>query len=368
MYFDNAATTLPKPSGVTQAMLDALNSFGGAGRSAHSASMLATRTLTHAREALAELFRAPDAARVILTANATHALNLAISGIAGHIVLSAAEHTSSLRPAHRRGDYTVAGCDGLGRVTVAAIAEALRPDTQAVILSHASNLTGNVFDIQAVGELCRARGAHLIVDAAQTAGLLPVDMEDCHISALAFTGHKSLYGPQGTGGLCLSADFTPPPVLVGGSGSRTVSLAHPNEFPDALEAGTPNGHGVAGLLAGVRYVQALGIENLFARADALARRFLLGVRQIPSVTVYGDAGAAIRAPIVSLNLGEQDAGDVAYHLADTYGIAVRAGLHCAPLMHRALGTEHRGCLRFSFSHYNTESEIDQAVEALRRMA
>lgn len=368
IYFDNAATTLPKPPCVPAAVLQAMTSFGNASRGAHSPSLAAGRTLLEARETLARLFGVGDSSRVAFCHNGTAALNIAIAGISGHIVTTAAEHNSVLRPIHCRGNYTVVPCDHLGLCSPDAILAAIQPDTGAVVMTHASNLTGNVYDIGAVGAACRERGVLLIVDAAQSAGLLPIHLEHQGISALCFTGHKSLFGPQGTGGICLAEDFSPPPLAVGGSGSHSFQREHPTLLPDRLEAGTENAHGVAGLLAGVQYIEQTGREAIFRQVSVLSRRFLEGVRRIPGITLYGDVDAEIRVPVVALNIEHRTADEVAFRLDREHGIAVRAGIHCAPLMHTALGTAERGAVRFSFSHLNTADQIDTALAALRSMA
>ena len=365
IYLDNAATTLTKPDCVKKAVLRALDTFGNASRGAHTPALDALRMLMEARIALASLFGlSDDPMHVVFTPNATVALNIAIAGINGHIVSTAAEHNSVLRPIYRRGNYTIVPCDRLGCISIDAISSAIRPDTGAVVLTHASNVTGNVFDIQSIGELCVVRGVRLIVDAAQSAGLLPIEIKN--ISALCFTGHKSLFGPQGTGGLCLGADYMPEALYVGGSGHHSFDHKHPWQLPDALEAGTQNAHGIAGLLAGVQYIQATGLSTIHNQADALARLFAHSLADTPGVMLYGDLDAPLRAPIVSINIEGYDSAQAASLLFERYGIAVRSGAHCAPLMHDALKIS--GSVRFSFSHFNTRKETQSAVEAVRTLA
>lgn len=367
IYLDNAATTLKKPDCVKQAVVQAMDTFGNASRGAHAPALDALRMLMEARIALASFFGLnDDPMRVIFTPNATAALNIAISGVRGHIVTTAADHNSVLRPVYRRGNYTIVPCDALGRISTDAISSAIRPDTGAVVLMHASNVTGNVFDIQSIGKLCAARGVLFIVDAAQSAGLLPIDMKIQNISALCFTGHKSLYGPQGTGGLCLGSSFMPEPLVVGGSGHHSFDSHHPRELPDALEAGTQNAHGIAGLLAGVQYIQSAGITTLHDKADALARQFAHSLADTPGITLYGDFDAPLRTPVVSLNIEGYDPAQAASQLFEKYGIAVRAGAHCAPLMHDTLNIS--GSIRFSFSHFNTEKETQLTIDAIRTLA
>ena len=365
IYLDNAATTLKKPACVKKAVLLAMDTFGNASRGAHTPALDALRMLMEARIALASLFGlSDDPMRVVFAPNATVALNMAIAGIKGHIVTTAVEHNSVLRPIYKRKNYTIVPCDILGCISTDAICSAIRPDTGAVVLTHASNVTGNVFDIQSIGELCATRGVHFIVDAAQSAGLLPIDMKN--ISALCFTGHKSLFGPQGTGGLCLGTDYMPEPLYVGGSGHHSFDYKHPRELPDALEAGTQNAHGIAGLLAGVQYIRSVGLSIIHNKVDALARLFTHSLADTPGVTLYGDLDAPLRTPVVSLNIEGYDSGQAACLLFEKYGIAVRAGAHCAPLMHDALKIS--GSIRFSFSHFNTQEETQFAVDAVRTLA
>ncbi|MDQ7095293.1 aminotransferase class V-fold PLP-dependent enzyme [Desulfosporosinus sp. PR] len=365
IYLDNAATTLKKPDCVKEAVLRAMDTFGNASRGTHTPALDALRMLMEARIALASLFGlSADPMRVVFTLNATLALNIAIAGIKGHIVTTSVEHNSVLRPVYRHGNYTIVPCDALGCVSTEAISSAIQPDTEAVVLTHASNVTGNVFDIQSVGKLCAAQGLHFIVDASQSAGLLPIDMKN--ISALCFTGHKSLFGPQGTGGLCLGPDYMPESLYVGGSGHHSFDLKHPQQLPDALEAGTQNAHGIAGLLAGVQYIQSTGLSAIHNQADTLARLFAHSLADIPGVTLYGDLAAPLRTPVVSLNIEGYDSAQAAGLLFEKYGIAVRAGTHCAPLIHDRLSLS--GSIRFSFSHFNTREETQLAIDAVCTLA
>ena len=395
IYLDNAATSFPKPPAVAEALVAALGSFGNPSRSAHEAALTAGRCVEGLRAKIAGFFGCPWPERVVFTKNVTEALNLAISSLQGHIVTTEAEHNSVLRPVHRHGNYTVVPVDGRGVYTAESIARACRPDTAAVVVAQASNLTGNLAPLEDIACLCRERGLYLIVDAAQTAGFMEFNLEKTGVDAYCFTGHKSLYGPQGTGGLVLSQRFTPEPLMVGGSGSRSFEPTQPDQLPDRLEAGTLNGHGLAGLSAGLDYVRNMGPAELLARADRLARLFYgelkerVGERSSPAsagplephrglggaeprrdpggVTFYGDYQAGLRMPIVTLNVEGATSEEVAAYLAEEHDIAVRAGAHCAPLLHRRFGTEKRGAVRFSFSHFNTEPEVRAAVEALERL-
>ena len=262
----------------------------------------------------------------------------------------------------------IIGCKGerrKGILDLEALRQAIVPGVKAVVCTHASNLTGNRVDIRQIGQWCRQAGAVFIVDASQTAGVFPIHMEEDCIDILCFTGHKGLLGPQGTGGICLGKDISLRPLLSGGSGILTFSKTHPAQMPTALEAGTLNGHGLAGLKAGVQYILEQGMERLRQREQQLARLFYEEVRRIPDVRLYGDFEDPDRAAIVSLNLGEEDSGAVSDYLSQEYGIYTRSGGHCAPLMHQALGTKRQGAVRFSFSHFNTEEDVEAAVRALR---
>lgn len=366
-YFDNAATTFPKPPQVTEAMIRALESFGNPFRGAHEASLEAARTVERCRLKTARLFGCRKNERVAFTANVTQALNIAIASLRGHIVTTAAEHNSVLRPVYRSGNYTLVGVDADGCYTAEDIARALRPDTVAVAVGHGGNLTGQINPIAEIGRLCRERKLIFIVDAAQSAGLIPIDMEAMGVDALCFTGHKSLYGPQGTGGICLSERFLPEPLLVGGSGQGSFEKQHPGDLPSRLEAGTVNGHGLAGLLAGLDYLTETGLENIFAAADRVARHFYRELAGRPGLTFYGRYEQSPRLPIVALNVEGRDSAEVAGILAEEHKIAVRAGSHCAPLLHETFGTQRRGAVRFSFSHFNTVEEADAAVAALKTL-
>lgn len=375
IYFDSAATAFHRPPAVRQAVLDALDTFGSPGRGAHEATLTAARAVYTCRTRLAALFGLSDPARVCFTSNATEALNTSISGLfspGDHVITTALEHNSVLRPLYRLRDagleLTILPADEKGNLNYDDFAHALRSNTRGVVCTHASNVTGSAVDLDAVGAFCRAHGLLFAVDTAQSAGVLDLNMEKTGISVLCFTGHKGLLGPQGTGGLCVAPGVTVRPLKVGGSGVLSFAEHHPSELPTGLEAGTLNAHGIAGLSAGVDFVLSTGVSTIRAREHALARRLYEGVREIPQIKVYGDWDSPYRTAVVALNLGDYDAGAVADALAQDYGICTRAGAHCAPLMHRALGTEEQGVVRFSFSYFNTEDEVDQAVCALRTLA
>lgn len=326
------------------------------------------------RTQLAELFGVDDPARVCFAYNATDALSTAIFGLFGpgdHVITTALEHNSVLRPLYlleERGlELTILPADKQGRICYDDFAHALRENTRAVVCTHASNVTGNGLDLGRIGAFCQQNGLLFVVDASQSAGVLDINMQKQHISVLCFTGHKGLFGPQGTGGLCVAQGVEVRPLKVGGSGIHSFDRHHPGDYPERLEAGTLNATGIAGLSAGLDFIEHIGLAAIRAREEALARRFYLGIRDLPGVIVYGDMDAPLRTAVVAMNLDGEDAGAVADALAEDYGICTRAGAHCAPLMHHALGTVDQGIVRFSFSYFNTEDEIDTAIGAVRTL-
>ena len=375
IYFDNAATTLRKPDAVIQAVNHALTAYGNPGRGVHEAALEASRAVYSARSALARLFHGGSPSRIAFTANATESLNIAIKGILNpgdHVITTALEHNSVLRPLYeleRLGvELTILPADDRGRVCYEDFETAVRKNTRAIVCTQGSNLTGNLVDIGRLGAIAKAHGLLLVVDAAQTAGVFPIDVEKMHIDILCFTGHKGLLGPQGTGGLWVREGVAVHPLLSGGSGVQSHSKTHPAQMPTALEAGTLNTHGLAGLDAGVRYLLEMGIDTVREQELDLMWAFYDGIRDIPGVTVYGDFSARSRCPIVSLNIRDYDSAQVSDALFSQYGIATRPGAHCAPLMHDAQGTGRQGAVRFSFSHYNTMEEIKTAVSAIQEIA
>lgn len=375
IYLDNAATTFQKPRCVIEAVASAMEHMGNAGRGASDAALDASRTIFNAREALADLFGAEHPSCMVFTANSTESLNIAIKGLfspGDRVVTTMLEHNSVLRPLYELEEHGVeleiVAADERGVLDYAALEAAVTPGTRGVVCTHASNLTGNMVDIAHVGKIAHAAGAVFVVDASQTAGAFPINVQELGVDVLCFTGHKSMLGPQGTGGMYVRSGLEVRPLLSGGSGIDTYNRHHPSQMPTALEAGTLNGHGIAGLAAAVGYLNETGMETIRSRELELMRRFYDGVRIIPSIKVFGDFDAELRAPIVALNIGDYDSSEVSDELNLTYGIVTRPGAHCAPLMHKALGTVSQGAVRFSFSHFNTEEEVDSAVQALAELA
>ena len=375
IYFDNAATTLRKPDCVVQVVTESMCSLGNSGRGVHDGALSASRIIYDTRVALAQLFGAESPERIAFTANSTQALNIAIKGVLNpgdHVITTSLEHNSVLRPLYELEDQgvqlTILPADSMGNICYEDFEKEIRPNTKAIVTTHGSNLTGNLLDISRIGEIAKQYGLTYIVDASQTAGVFPIDVQMMHIDILCFTGHKGLLGPQGTGGIYVREGVTIRPLLSGGSGVQTYLRSHPPQMPTALEAGTLNGHGLAGLGAAVHYLQEIGLDTIRGKEQELMWEFYTQVQQIPGITVYGDFSTANRCPIVTLNIRDYDSGEVSDALSAEYAIATRPGAHCAPLMHRCLGTVGQGAVRFSFSHYNTMEEIKIAVAALRELA
>lgn len=376
IYLDNAATTMQKPPQVIDAVVRAMTTMGNAARGAHPEALQASRTVYDARVKLAKLFGCRRADHVVLTANSTEALNMAIFGAippGSHVISTDLEHNSVLRPLYRleqAGDAALSfvPADRRGVPDYDGFSRLIRPDTRAIVCTHASNLTGNVVDMARVGRIARQHGLLLIVDASQTAGAIPIDMEELQADILCFTGHKGLMGPQGTGGLCIREGVEIRPWKVGGSGVGSYSKTQPPEYPTRLEAGTANGHGIAGLSAALDFIDSVGLKAIAAKETGLMRRFYKGVSGIDGVRVYGDFTAASRTAIVALNIRDEDSGVISDELSMAYGIATRPGAHCAPRMHEALGTVEQGAVRFSFSWFNTEEEVDAAIAAVTELA
>lgn len=374
IYFDNAATTRVKPKQVIDAVVQAMNTMGNSGRGVHDASLDASRLIFDTRCKLAEFFGAENPKQIAFTCNSTESLNIALKGTLGpgdHVISTELEHNSVLRPLYelqaQGTEVTFVKSSRTGTLNYDDFEKNIRPHTKAIVCTHGSNLTGNLVDIQRVGDIARDHGLLFIVDASQTAGVFPIDVQKMHIDILCFTGHKSMLGPQGTGGIYVKDGLTVRPLKSGGSGVQTYLKHHPLEMPTALEAGTLNGHGIAGLRAAVDYLNETGIDEIRRKEQALMRQFYEGVKDIHNIRIYGDFTTGDRCPIVALNLGDYDSSQVSDELFVTYGICTRPGAHCAPLMHYALGTERQGAVRFSFSHFNTEAEVDAAIAAMREL-
>ncbi len=383
IYFDNAATSWPKPPGVAEAMAHFMSHVGAnPGRSGHRLSVEAGRTIYRAREALAELLNAPDPLRIAFGANATEALNLVLYGYlrpGDHVVTSSMEHNSVMRPLRALAagelggpiELSVVPCSRQGFLDPAEMEQALRPETALIVLNHASNVCGSLLPVREVGAIARRHGCLLLVDAAQTAGTIPIDMEADQIDLLAFTGHKALGGPMGTGGLVVGQRVDVDrlrPLKRGGTGSRSEEEEQPGFLPDKYESGTPNAVGLAGLAAGLRWVQERGLAAIREHEQTLAQRLINGLREIPRLTVYGACDARRQTATVAFNVAGLTPSEVGLRLDEEFGILCRVGLHCAPAAHRTLGTFPQGTVRFGLGAFNTLAEVDTALQAVAAIA
>jgi cysteine desulfurase / selenocysteine lyase len=378
IYLDNAATSWPKPPEVLRAVAEFLEHAGGnPGRSGHRLSIAAGRTVYDAREAVAELFHAPDPLRVIFTHNATHALNLVLHGLlrpGDHVVTTGVEHNAVMRPLRALEKagvrLSIAACGPDGALVPAAMQHALSSGARLAVVNHASNVTGTLAPLTEIAEIARRQGTLLLVDAAQTAGVIPIQMSALGIDFLAFTGHKGLLGPPGTGGVVLGDRVDAAllhPILRGGTGSRSESEEQPEDLPDKFECGTPNGAGIAGLGAGIRWVRSRGVEAIRAHEVALTRQLVEGLLAIPDVTVYGPADATQRTAVVSFTIRNRRVSEIGLRLDEEYGILTRVGLHCAPAAHRTLGTFPEGTVRLAPGALTNREDMDATLCAIERL-
>jgi cysteine desulfurase family protein len=373
VYLDNAATSYPKPEAVYRAVDWCLREVGAnAGRGGYRLALEADEIVYKARSSLAKLFNVRDASRIVFTANATEALNLAIKGLVGpgdHVVTSSMEHNAVWRclktlERDQGVELTVVPCAADGTLAPEAVEKALRPNTRLIVLTHASNVTGTIMPVAEVGKIARRHGIPFLVDAAQTAGVLPIDVERDHIDLLAFTGHKGLLGPFGTGGLYIREGLDPRPLKEGGTGSQSRLPYQPETPPERYEAGTLNVCGLAGLAAGVEFILNEGVEKIREKEKSLTRHALKALASVPNVEIYGPRDAERQVGVISFNLTGVDGAEVAYVLDEVYGIMVRVGLHCAPLAHETIGTLDRGTVRIGLGYFNTFEELDYLREAL----
>ena len=375
IYLDNAATSWPKPAAVPRAVAACLRRAASPGRGVHGLSREADRILFAAREALAALFGAENSGTITFAANATDALNTALFGLLApgdRVVTTSMEHNAVARPLRALEDrglhLELVGCDRAGRLPLDSLRTALAGGVKAVVVTHASNVTGTLMPLADIGRLARAAGALLIVDAAQTAGAEHIDVAAMGIDIMAFSGHKSLLGPQGTGGLYVREGVAVEPLRHGGTGSLSESDRQPLFYPDRLESGTPNTPGIAGLLAGVTYINKRGLENIRTAENQLTGELHAGLANIPGVAVYGPPLGVPRAAVVSFTVGDRDSGEIAHRLDREYGIACRGGLHCAPWAHRTIGTLMTGTVRFSPGCFTTAADIAAALTAVQAIA
>ncbi len=376
IYLDNAATTWPKPQNVVASVEEALVRKGGnAGRGGHGVAMQMARLIHQTREDLCVLFGTDDPTRVIFTQNATHALNQALFGLlhpGDHVITSSLEHNAVARPLYalRQRGVEVSEVPGVPgeEFNLVAYRKAFRPNTKLVVTLHASNVTGALLPIREIGQVAQEHKVLYLLDAAQTAGVFPIDLGRVPVDLLAFPGHKGLLGPQGTGGLMIKSEIGLEPLIYGGTGSLSEDERQPDFLPDALESGTLNGVGIAGLGAGVRYILSEGVDRIRVREQALCRKLWEGLKEIPGVKLYGSELVERRAPIVAFNIGEIDSVALSFALEEKTGIIARAGLHCAAHAHRMLGTLEQGVVRFSPSHFTTDEAIETALLAVKTVA
>lgn len=374
IYFDNAATTLHKPHEVIEAVVHAMTTAGNASRGTHTGSLAASRTVYETRKKIADFFHCSRADHVIFTSNSTEALNIAICGTlgkGGHIISTDLEHNSVLRPLYhleeQGASLTFLSANKKGCIDYDDFKRSIKPNTKAIVCTHASNLTGNVLDIERIGRIAKAHNLLFIVDASQSAGCIEINMETMNIDILCFTGHKGLLGPQGTGGLCIHESVEIRPFKHGGSGIHSYEKGQPQAYPARLEAGTLNSHGIAGLCAAINYINTITIPAIAKKEQELLWYFYKGICNIPEIHIYGDFDTKERAAILSLNIEGYDSGTVSDLLSQEYDIATRPGAHCAPRMHQALGTTETGAVRFSFSSFNTMEEVETAIQALKEL-
>lgn len=374
IYFDNAATTLHKPPEVIEAVVHAMTTSGNASRGTHTGSLAASRAVYETRKKIADFFHCSRADHVIFTSNSTEALNIAICGTLGkgdHIISTDLEHNSVLRPLYhleeQGASLTFLSANKKGCIDYDDFKRSIKPNTKAIVCTHASNLTGNVLDIERIGHIAKAHNLLFIVDASQSAGCIEINMETMNIDILCFTGHKGLLGPQGTGGLCIHESVEIRPFKRGGSGIHSYEKGQPQAYPARLEAGTLNSHGIAGLCAAINYINTITIPVIAKKEQELLWHFYKGICNIPEIHIYGDFDTKERAAILSLNIEGYDSGTVSDVLSQEYDIATRPGAHCAPRMHQALGTTETGAVRFSFSSFNTMEEVETAIRALKEL-
>lgn len=374
IYFDNACTSFPKPPAVVEAIRDYALTIGSSpGRSGHRLALEAGRLIFESRESLCRLFNAPRSERLVFTSNATDALNLAIMGLLAdgdHVIAPSMEHNSVMRPLNyllRKGiiQLSVVPCSEEGYIDLDALRRSIKKNTRLIAVNHASNVVGTIAPLEEIGNICGE--IPFLVDAAQSAGAVSIDIEAVGIDLLAFTGHKSLYGPQGTGGLFVREGIDLKPLRRGGTGSKSESWDHPDFLPDKYECGTPNTPGIVGLGEGVRFVVDKGVDEIRRHEMELTRALLEGLEDIEGITVYGPRNPDEQTPTVSINVKEREASEVGYRLDREFDIMTRVGLHCNPGAHKTIGTFPGGTVRLSMGYFNTQEEVGQVLEALRKI-
>lgn len=374
IYLDNASTTFPKAPNVASAMADYITNCGiNINRGSYSLAYDVEDTIYTTRQRLNTLFNGHDPSHVVFTQNVTMSLNMVIKGLlkAGdHVLVSSMEHNAVMRPLTQLLDegitFDTIPCDSTGSIQMDSIEPLIRPNTVALIINHASNVCGTIQPLKSIGPICKAHNLQFIVDAAQTAGVIPIDVKACHIDALCFTGHKGLLGPQGIGGIILTKEMaqTLTPLIAGGTGSFSHLETMPTHMPDAFEAGTLNLPGIIGLNEGLDYIESQGMENIHNHELVLTQSFLEGLQSIDGINIVGKQNIQDRTAVVSITIDGMDPANIAYELESTYHIMTRVGLHCAPRAHQTLGTYPEGTVRFSFGYANTLKDVESALSAL----
>ena len=377
IYLDNASTSFPKAPTVATAMSDYITNRGiNINRGSYALAYDVEDIIYTTRQRLNTLFNGHDPSHVIFTQNVTMSLNMVIKGIlkAGdHVLVSSMEHNAVMRPLTQLLDkgiaFDIIPCDKTGSIQLESMDSLIRPNTVAMIINHASNVCGTIQPLESIGPICKAHNLQFIVDAAQTAGVIPIDVKACHIDALCFTGHKGLLGPQGIGGIILTKEMaqTLTPLIAGGTGSFSHLETMPTHMPDAFEAGTLNLPGIIGLNEGLSYIESQGMENIHNHELALTQAFLEGLQSIDVVNIIGKQDIQDRTAVVSITIDSMDPASIAYELESTYHIMTRVGLHCAPRAHQTLGTYPEGTVRFSFGYANTHEDVESALSALHRI-
>ena len=377
IYLDNAASTWPKPPAVKDMMAEAIEDYAAnPGRGGHTLAMKASKTVFRTRVQLSRLFGIQNPNNLFFYLNATQALNQAIKGFlkpGDHVISSSVEHNSVRRPIEfmrKTSQVEAAFIEPRDdhHFYVEDFSKAIRPNTRLLVVSHASNLTGVILPVAELGKLAKERGITFLVDASQSAGVLPIHVEEMHIDMLAFPGHKGLYGPQGTGGLYVHNDIDLVPLIHGGTGSQSEAIEQPTTRPDRYESGTVNTVGLAGLQAGVSFVMEKGVENIRQHEWDLVKQTITQLQEIPGVQVYGPGIETERVGVVAFNVGEVDASEVSFILDQQYGIATRSGYHCTPLGHQTAGTEQRGAVRASFGIFNSDKDVEALINAVQEIS
>ena len=377
IYLDNASTSFPKAPTVATAMSDYITNRGiNINRGSYSLAYDVEDIIYTTRQRLNTLFNGHDPSHVIFTQNVTMSLNMVIKGLlkAGdHVLVSSMEHNAVMRPLTQLLDkgitFDIISCDKTGSIQLESMDSLIRPNTVAMIINHASNVCGTIQPLESIGSICKAHNLQFIVDAAQTAGVIPIDVKACHIDALCFTGHKGLLGPQGIGGIILTKEMaqTLIPLIAGDTGSFSHLETMPTHMPDAFEAGTLNLPGIMGLNEGLSYIESQGMENIHNHELGLTQAFLEGLQSIDGINIVGKQNIQTRTAVVSITIDGMDPANIAYELESTYHIMTRVGLHCAPRAHQTLGTYPEGTVRFSFGYANTHKDVKSALSALHRI-